>query len=315
MRTVSINQTSDKVFFTEKAAIVAELIKKGNLEEAKSVIRAIGDRLVPVVEQFIDCESICYKLDENTKMKYSERVYSVVERDFYKFNNIEFLKEQDKDKQFEFKTFLKNRTKDCVRDAIADTLGISQYKCRQLLKIRAIRAEIARENMISEDKVSIEAIRESLDEDINIKTIVELLEIEKGFVSLDEIREKGEQVDFTEGIDAAVFGDEIDSETKEKLDAILGKLSKLEVLILLKSKGVFGEEMSKMEACDFVITPIFKRLFDEDQSIRSKMNPVKTVYAKTKKIEKVLAEVNGKINMSDVDGCMVRYFIERLDLK
>ena len=117
------------------------------------------------------------------------------------------------------------------------------------------------------------------------------------------------------GIDAAVFGDEIDSETKEKLDAILGKLSKLEVLILLKSKGVFGEEMSKMEACDFVITPIFKRLFDEDQSIRSKMNPVKTVYAKTKKIEKVLAEVNGKINMSDVDGCMVRYFIERLDLK
>lgn len=248
-------------------------------------------------------------------MKYSERVYSVVERDFYKFNNIEFLKEQDKDKQFEFKTFLKNRTKDCVRDAIADTLGISQYKCRQLLKIRAIRAEIARENMISEDKVSIEAIRESLDEDINIKTIVELLEIEKGFVSLDEIREKGEQVDFTEGIDAAVFGDEIDSETKEKLDAILGKLSKLEVLILLKSKGVFGEEMSKMEACDFVITPIFKRLFDEDQSIRSKMNPVKTVYAKTKKIEKVLAEVNGKINMSDVDGCMVRYFIERLDLK
>ena len=38
--------------------------------------------------------------------------------------------------------------------------------------------------------------------------------------------------------------------------------------------------MCHMEACDFVITPIFKRLFNEDASIRSRENPVKTVYSK-----------------------------------
>ena len=73
--------------------------------------------------------------------------------------------------------------------------------------------------------------------------------------------------------------------------------------------------MCHMEACDFVITPIFKHLFEEDTSIRSRENPVKTVYSKTQKIDKFMAEMNGKINMVDVDGCLVRYFAERLDLK
>lgn len=125
--------------------------------------------------------------------------------------------------------------------------------------------------------------------------------------------EKGEQIEFIEGIDASVFGDEIDTETKEKMDLVFSKMSKLDVLILLKAKGVLGEEMCHMEACDFVITPIFMRLFEEDTSIRSRENPVKTVYSKTQKIDKLMAEMNGKINMVDVDGCLVRYFTERLD--
>ena len=73
--------------------------------------------------------------------------------------------------------------------------------------------------------------------------------------------------------------------------------------------------MCHMEAGDFVITPIFKRLFEEDTSIRSRENTVKTVYSKTQKTDKLMAEMNGKINMVDVDGCLVRYFAERLDLK
>lgn len=156
---------------------------------------------------------------------------------------------------------------------------------------------------------------ERLGDDTKNEKIVELLEIEKGIVSLDEVREKGEQIDFTEGIEASVLGNEIDSDTKAKMDDVFGKLSKLDVLILLKNKKILGEEMYRMEACDFVITPIFKSLFEEDTSIRSKVNPIKTVYAKTQKIEKVLSEMNGKINMADVDGCLVRYFVEKIDLK
>lgn len=315
MSNLIINQADDKEFFTEKAAIVAGLLKDGKAEEAKEVIRTIGHRLVPVVEQFIDCESASYKLDENTKIKYADRVYNVVERDFYKFNNPEYMDEEDYGKTYGLKTFLKSRTKDCVRDAIADTLGISQYKCRLLLQIRDARTRIATEKMISENKVSVEEIRDRIGQDVKIANIVELLDIEKGIISLDEMYEKGEQVEFIEGIDASVFGDEIDTDTKEKMDLVFGKMSKLDVLILLKAKGVLGEEMCRMEACDFVITPIFKRLFDEDTSIRSRENPVKTVYSKTQKIDKLMAEMKGKINMVDVDGCLVRYFAERLDLE
>ena len=149
------------------------------------------------------------KLNENTKIKYADRVYNVVERDFYKFNNPEYMDEEDYGKTFELKTFLKSRTKDCVRDAISDTLGISQYKCRILLQIREARTRIAMEKMISESKVSVEEIRDRIGQDVKIANIVELLDIEKGIISLDEMYEKGEQIEFIEGIDASVFGDEI----------------------------------------------------------------------------------------------------------
>lgn len=41
---------------------------------------------------------------------------------------------------------------------------------------------------------------------------------------------------------------------------------------------------------------------------------MKTMYAKSLKVDKVLAEVNGKVNMSDVEGkgCLFRYLVERL---
>lgn len=52
-----------------------------------------------------------------------------------------------------------------------------------------------------------------------------------------------------------------------------------------------------------------------DGFFRLRENPVKTVYSKTQKIDKLMVEMNGKINMVDVDGCVVRYFAERLDLK
>ena len=98
------------------AAEIASLKKAGMEEAAEVRLKSIGDRLVPVVEQMIDCESISLKLDENTKFAYSDRVYKVVKRDFYKFYNPEFMKPEEVGIQYELKTFLKSRTKDCIRD-------------------------------------------------------------------------------------------------------------------------------------------------------------------------------------------------------
>lgn len=314
MNEQNIIQESEKEFFTKKAAEIASLKKAGKEEEAKACFRETGSRLVPIVEQFIDCESAQYKLDENTKFMYSEKVYDVVERDFYKFNNPEFMKPEEVGIQYELKTFLKSRTKDCVRDAIARSLGISQYKCRILLKIRSTRFTLSKELQVVEDKVPVELIKERMGNDVDIYTISELIRIEKGYVSLDALKEKGDQAGEYEEMDAVSQGDEIETECKSQLDALFGKLSQLDILIMMKKYGFLGEEFSKMETCEFVITPIFQRLFKEDASIRSRENPVKTVYAKTVKVDKILAEINGKVNMSDVEGkgCLFRYLVERL---
>ena len=179
MKQQSINQENEKEFFTKKAAEIASLKKAGMEEAAEACLKSIGDRLVPVVEQMIDCESISFKLDENTKFAYSDRVYKVVKRDFYKFNNPEFMRSEDVGIQYELKTFLKSRTKDCIRDAIAHSLGISQYNCRILLRIRSARYALSKELDIVEEKVPMELIKERMGDDVEIPTIVELINIEK----------------------------------------------------------------------------------------------------------------------------------------
>ena len=314
MKQQSINQENEKEFFTKKAAEIASLKKAGMEEAAEACLKSIGDRLVPVVEQMIDCESISFKLDENTKFAYSDRVYKVVKRDFYKFNNPEFMRSEDVGIQYELKTFLKSRTKDCIRDAIAYSLGISQYNCRILLRIRSARYALSKELDIVEEKVPMELIKERMGDDVEIPTIVELINIEKGNISLDAMRENGTEEESYEQLDVASQGEELEAGCKEQLDEIFGKLSQLDILILMKKYGFLSEEICRLEACDFVITPIFQRLFQADTSIRSRENPVKTMYAKSLKVDKVLAEVNGKVNMSDVEGkgCLFRYLVERL---
>ena len=62
-----------------------------------------------------------------------------------------------------------------------------------------------------------------------------------------------------------------------------------------------------MEMCDFVVTPLFRKLLDEDDSIRSKSDSLKTAYNKKSKIKKALVELGGKISMDDVEGCLTSY--------
>ena len=62
-----------------------------------------------------------------------------------------------------------------------------------------------------------------------------------------------------------------------------------------------------MEMCDFVITPLFKKFMAEDDSIRSKSDALKTAYNKKSKVMRVLAELNGRISMDDVEGCLTLY--------
>ncbi|QGX45264.1 hypothetical protein [Streptococcus equinus] len=88
-------------------------------------------------------------------------------------------------------------------------------------------------------------------------------------------------------------------------------MSDLDVYILVKEFGLLGESFQRMEMCDFVITPTFQKLLEEDSMIRSKEDPVKTAYNKKAKIMKILAELSGKASESDVQGFLVSYFMKR----
>jgi hypothetical protein len=79
----------------------------------------------------------------------------------------------------------------------------------------------------------------------------------------------------------------------------------------MKAYGLFGEEAAKMDIKKFVHTKFFQELFEEDDSIRAKGDPVKTAYNKMVKISKVLKSIGEKVSIEDVSGCLVVYCRER----
>lgn len=147
MRTDLIRKNNErsKEYFTRAAAIIAGLKAEGKESEAAECLSEVYGSLYDIIEEVVECESRKYRLDENTRLRYSDNVHDIVVEDFYKFNNPKFLK--DSSKQYEIKTFIKNRTRCCLRTAIADSLGISQNACRVLFKVREIRADISKEKV------------------------------------------------------------------------------------------------------------------------------------------------------------------------
>ena len=109
-----------------------------------------------------------------------------------------------------------------------------------------------------------------------------------------------------------VFDSEMDFDTKEILDEAFKSFSGLDYYILMKEYGMFGEQIRNQEMCDFVVTSLFQKLLIEDETIRSKADPVKTAYNKKNKIKKALASLNGKVNMSDLIGTIETYVEDKL---
>ena len=194
-----------------------------------------------------------------------------------------------------------------MRNALASTLGISHDRCRTLLKIRRVREELSQANGLDWDNVSVDMIYSALEEGVKKEEIVELLRIEKGFVSLEQAQENGEQLDVADGIPDSVYGTDLPDDAKEELDRAFAKLSKLDLYILVKDFDILDEETRRMEMSDLVITPLFKKFLEENESIRSKSDPLKTAYNKKNKVMRVLAELNGRINMDEVEGCLTLY--------
>ena len=99
----------------------------------------------------------------------------------------------------------------------------------------------------------------------------------------------------------------MEKETKQILDEVFSNMTCLDYYILIKEYGLLGEEIRKQEMDQFVKTETFFRLMDEDNSIRSEQDLVKMVYNKKSKIKKILKSINGKVDMSDLEGGLEDY--------
>ena len=140
--------------------------------------------------------------------------------------------------------------------------------------------------------------------------IRELLVLEKGKESFDRVTEQGVEnftllnglehsqgsywLEHSQGsydIDKAIFGEILDEDAEEALNSIFGKMSKLEILLLMKKYGLLGHHLQVMELKPFSETEIFKKYFAEDASIKSRKDPVKIAYNKNQKIEKAIEDL------------------------
>lgn len=126
------------------------------------------------------------------------------------------------------------------------------------------------------------------------------------------MEENGEQISSLQSGLVTEFDSEMNYDTKCVLDVAFENFSGLDFYLLMKRYYLLGGEIRNQDMSEFVETPLFKKLFEEDSTIRSKVDPIKTSYNKQKKIEKALTSLNGKVDMSELVGTLEAYIKARM---
>lgn len=118
-------------------------------------------------------------------------------------------------------------------------------------------------------------------------------------------------------IDKAIFGEILDEDAEEALNSIFGKMSKLEILLLMKKYGLLGHHLQVIELKPFSETEIFKKYFAEDASIKSRKDPVKIAYNKNQKIEKAIEDLKKLVEEKHfyIESGLESYLFRLLDEK
>ncbi|MDD6473018.1 MAG: hypothetical protein PUF62_08310, partial [Bacteroidales bacterium] len=107
----------NKEYFTRVAAMLRKLKAAGNEDEAKMAYGVVYKELCPIIKSVIECESRFYRLDDATTYGYLKKADEVISKTFHRYNDTEHLK--DKEKQYSIRSFIKNTTKYCMRNALA----------------------------------------------------------------------------------------------------------------------------------------------------------------------------------------------------
>ena len=274
------------------------------LQEFKNYVFEI---ILPIVRKVVECESKRLALSKSIQEILFSKVCELMVNDFGEFN----AAYEETGKIYTLECFIKSRIKGCIRASIAEEQGLTVNRSRQLYTITKIRNAIAFDNQMEEDNVSVEMIYQRLEQEavkqkkrpISKKLLIELLDHLKGVEYISELEEQGIQITDEEKKQTVCM----DKETKQILDEVFSNMTSLDYYILIKEYGLVGEKKRKQEMDQFVKTETFLRLMDEDNSIRSEQNLVKIAYNKKSKIKKILKSINGKVDMSDLEGGIEDY--------
>lgn len=314
------NETEDiKSYLTRAARIYASIVDNGLLKE-ENVFQVessetelqefknyVFEIILPIVRKVVECESKRMTISKSIQEILFSRVCELMVNDFGKFNSAYEVTGE----MYSFECFIKSRIKGCIRASIAEEQGLTVNRSRQLYTITKIRSTIAFDNQMEEENVSVEMIYQRLEQEaekqnkrpMTKKLLIELLDHLNGVGYISELEEQGIQIAGKE--EKQQF--ELKKETKQILDEIFSNMTSLDYYILIKEYGLLGEEIRKQEMDQFVKTETFFRLMDEDNSIRSEQDLVKMVYNKKLKIKKILKSINGKVDMSDLEGGLEDY--------
>lgn len=314
------NETEDiKSYLTRAARIYASIVDNGLLKE-ENVFQVessetelqefknyVFEIILPIVRKVVECESKRMTISKSIQEILFSRVCELMGNDFGKFNSAYEVTGE----MYSFECFIKSRIKGCIRASIAEEQGLTVNRSRQLYTITKIRSTIAFDNQMEEENVSVEMIYQRLEQEaekqnkrpMTKKLLIELLDHLNGVGYISELEEQGIQIAGKE--EKQQF--ELEKETKQILDEIFSNMTSLDYYILIKEYGLLGEEIRKQEMDQFVKTETFFRLMDEDNSIRSEQDLVKMVYNKKSKIKKILKSINGKVDMSDLEGGLEDY--------
>lgn len=330
MRKEFTQQTGEntKDYLTRAARIYASICNGTALEDGSVLKKTISEEerteflnylmgvMNPIIVRVVECESRAAHLTLQVQEILLSRVYEMVLSDFGKFNNYK----ADSEERYTFESFLKNKIGDIIRNSVAEDQGIGVNRSRMREYVFKVRASLASEKETDEDNVTVDEICERINTEnqrkgarnISRKLVMELLAFQKGFVSTSEMEENGEQISSLQSGLVTEFDSEMDYDTKCVLDVAFENFSGLDFYLLMKRYYLLGSEIRNQDMSEFVETPLFKKLFEEDNTIRSKVDPIKTSYNKQKKIEKALSSLNGKVNMSELVGTLEAYIKSRI---
>lgn len=346
MRAEYLFETGKKEEFFTKAAAWIDSMRNGTLLadgrclkrdlselEQQELMEYVMVQLLPEIKLVAKFKKKRTYLDDYKSEELEAILTMKVFEEFHKFNNKEYL--ANKQKQYTISAFIEHKAREAMREMLIQERGLPVNVIRNLKLINDNVQAIAEEEEIGRDEVTVDMVYDRLSEkSISYKMVIALMDIYHGNLSIDEMENVEDSLQNNIENAEKKINSEIDIETKSKLDKVFGDFSKLELYILMKEFGFFGDEIRKMTAKELSYQDYFVSMAREDkdgdknidfgnvQIKRPGRNSgcdeelfVESVYYvkekfysnKVAKIKRKLATLKDTVSMSDIEGCLEEY--------